>query len=80
MNRSRKENIMDLKQQLNTPRPNEIRAFTRYKLATYLWNIVLPPYGLYRLWSKQSEFCLSEKVAQSFVVTMYVTTLIQSLI
>ncbi len=80
MNRSRKENIMDLKQQLNTPSTNSIKAFTRYKLATYMFNIVFPPYGLYRLWSKQSEFCLSEKVAQSFVVSVYVTTLIQSLI
>ncbi|MDD3027134.1 MAG: hypothetical protein PHI41_03670 [Erysipelotrichaceae bacterium] len=80
MNRSRKENIMDLKQQLNTPSQNSIKAFTRYKLATYVCNIVVPPYGLYRLWSRQSEFCLSEKIAQTFVVSVYVTTLIQSLI
>lgn len=46
-------------------------AFTKWRLATYAWVIFLPPYGLYRIWSKESTFVYSEKVVWTFMIIVY---------
>jgi len=46
-------------------------AFTKWRLATYAWVVFLPPYGLYRIWSKESTFVRSEKVVWTFMIIVY---------
>lgn len=62
------------------PRSNLSTAFTRWKLITYAWVIFLPPYGLYRVWSKKSEFRRSEQVVWTMIVLAYLGYLIQFLL
>lgn len=46
-------------------------AFTKWRMATYAWIVFLPPYGLYRVWSKESTFVRSEKVVWTFMIIVY---------
>lgn len=48
-----------------------LEAFTKWRLATYAWIVFLPPYGLYRIWSKESTFVRSEKVVWTFMIIVY---------
>lgn len=48
-----------------------LEAFTKWRLATYAWIVFLPPYGLYRVWSKESTFVRSEKVVWTFMIIVY---------
>ena len=49
-----------------------LEAFTKWRLATYAWVIFLPPYGLYRIWSKESTFVRSEKIVWTFMIIVYI--------
>lgn len=77
MNRSRKEHIVELRTQLNNKSRGSIITISRYKIITYFFNFVFPPYGLYRVWCKKSEFGYTEKIGQSFVVMLYLVTLFE---
>lgn len=67
----RQINIIRLRQKLNTPDPQAIKVFTKYKIITYIFVILFPPYALYRLWSKQSPFQKQEQMVQTVVTLVY---------
>lgn len=46
-------------------------VFTKWRIATYAWVVFLPPYGLYRIWSKESDFVRSERVVWTFMIIVY---------
>lgn len=75
----RQKNIIHLREKLNAPDPNAVHPFTKYKIITYIFNIVFPPYALYRIWNKKSEFNQSEKGIQTAVCIIYVIVLISLL-
>ncbi|MEG0685218.1 MAG: hypothetical protein RR428_09180 [Coprobacillus sp.] len=72
----RQINILKMKEQLNKPDPNAIKPFQKYKIMTYIFNILFPPYALYRIWKKDSPFCITEQVGQSMVCIIYMFTII----
>lgn len=76
----RQKNIVRLREKLNQPDPQAVHAFTKYKMITYVFNIVFPPYALYRIWNKNSEFNSNEKGIQTGVCIIYVIVLITLLI
>lgn len=65
----RQKHIIELRNELNKPDLHQVKTFTRYKIITYVFNVLFPPYSLYRIWCKKSEFTQIEKYAQSFVAT-----------
>lgn len=57
----------------NAPRDDSImEVFTKWRLITYLWIVFFPPYGLYRVWSKDSTFRRSEKWVWTFMIIAYI--------
>lgn len=65
----RQKNIVRMREELNKPDPHQVKAFTKYKIITYIFNVLFPPYALYRIWCQKSEFTQIERLAQSFVAT-----------
>lgn len=63
----RQKHIIELREELNKPDPHQVKAFTKYKIITYIFNVFFPPYALYRIWCQKSEFTKIEKTAQSLV-------------
>ncbi len=45
-----------------------LERFTKWRVITYVCLILLPPYGLYRVWSKESTFVLPERVVWTFMI------------
>lgn len=72
----RQKNIIRLREKLNAPDPNAVNPFTKYKIITYICNLACPPYAIYRIWGKKSEFSKSEKGVQSMVCILYMIILI----
>lgn len=54
-----------------------LERFTKWRLITYVCFILLPPYGLYRMWSKESTFVLPEKVVWTFMMIVYMFQLLK---
>ena len=54
-----------------------LERFTKWRMISYVSLILLPPYGLYRMWSKESTFVLPEKVVWTFIVIVYVLQLLK---
>ncbi len=52
-----------------------LERFTKWRMITYVCVICLPPYGLYRIWSKESTFVLPERVVWTFIIIVYVLQL-----
>ena len=75
----RQKHIVELREKLNQPDPNAIHVFTKYKIITYIFNIVFPPYALYRIWNKNSEFNKNQKGIHTAVCITYVMVLISLL-
>lgn len=71
----RQDNIIKLRNKLNEKDPNAIKPFTTYKVITYVFDIVFPPYALYRIWCKKSTFTQPEKMIQSAVCIIYMIIL-----
>lgn len=76
----RQKNIIRMREKLNQPDPDAIKVFTKYKVITYVFNILFPPYALYRIWNKNNPFNTNEKIIQTGVCIVYVTVLISILI
>lgn len=57
--------IQKMRDELNAPDPNDPHVFTKYKLLTYPFDVLFPPYALYRIWCKKSEFNRTEKMVQT---------------
>ena len=72
----RQKHIIELRTHLNQPDPHQVKAFTPYKIITYIFNVLFPPYAIYRIWSHKSEFTHIEKLAQSFVAIAIFTIFI----
>lgn len=72
---STKKNIKALRGRINQREADQIKVFTRYKVITYGTIFLLPPYGIYRLFRKDSPFTYSERLAQSMVLAVYVFVL-----
>ena len=53
------KHIVKLRNELNKPDPHQVKAFTLYKIITYVFNVLFPPYALYRIWCKKSECPIS---------------------
>ena len=68
-----KERNQKLKKQLETMlrQTNIMEKFSKWRLVTYAWIVFLPPYGLYRVWSKESTFTFPEKAVWTFMTTIY---------
>lgn len=75
----RQKNIVRLREKLNQPDPNAIHVFTKYKMITYVFNILFPPYALYRIWRKDAPFNSNERIIQTGVCVVYVLVLISVL-
>lgn len=71
----RQQNIIKMRDELNKKNPDDIKAFGKYKMITYVMNIILPPYALYRIWKKDSPFCITEQVGQTMVCILYMYAL-----
>ncbi len=52
-----------------------LERFTKWRMITYVCIICLPPYGLYRIWSKESTFTLPERTVWTFIIIVYVMQL-----
>ena len=52
-----------------------LERFTKWRVITYVCLILLPPYGLYRVWSKESTFVLPERVVWTFMIIGYLVQL-----
>ena len=67
------ERNQQLKKELEAmPRQSTVmEKLTKWRIATYAWIVFLPPYGLYRVWSKESTFVRSEKVVWTFMIIVY---------
>lgn len=74
----RQKNIVRLRNKLNQPDPHEVHPFSKYKLITYVFNIVFPPYALYRIWDKGSDFNNNEKGIQTAVCIIYMIILVSA--
>ncbi|MCD8221228.1 MAG: hypothetical protein LUD07_03345 [Clostridiales bacterium] len=46
-------------------------VFSKWRFITYFWIVFLPPYGLYRVWSKETTFYKSEKYCWTFMIIVY---------
>lgn len=66
-NKRLKEELQTMQQQRNV-----MEVFTKWRMITYAWIIFLPPYGLYRIWCKESTFVRSEKVMWTFMIIVYI--------
>ena len=62
--------ILKMRDELNAPDPNDPHVFTRYKKITYPFVVLFPPYALYRIWCKKSEFSQREKYVQTAVCVL----------
>lgn len=76
----REKNILKMKKELNKPDPNAIHPFEKYKVITYVFNIIFPPYALYRIWKKDSPFDVTEKAAQTMMIILYVLILVSQIL
>lgn len=76
----RQKHIAQLREKLNAPDPEAVHPFTKYKIITYIFNILFPPYALYRIWCSKSEFNSNEKMIQTLVCVIYVITLISLIV
>ena len=76
----RQKNIKKLRENLNKKDPNDINVFTKYKIFTYVLNIICTPYALYRIWNKKSPFNENEKITQTGVCVIYIFVLISTII
>lgn len=69
-------NIIRLRTKINGQGGNEVKPFTKYKIITYIFNIIFTPYALYRIWCSKSPFNQNEKYVQTGVCITYVLVLI----
>ncbi len=53
--------------------------FSKWRIFTYIWIVFFPPYGLYRVWSKKSTFSKAEKYVWTFIIVVYVASLVYNL-
>lgn len=52
------------------------KIFSKNRIITYLCLVILPPYGLYRIWHKNSTFNKIEKYLWTFIFVMFIVKLI----
>lgn len=57
-----------------------LQAFTKEKIITYASFLFLPPYGLYRIWKKDSHFRRAERYVWTMMFVGYMACLIQAVV
>lgn len=62
--------MQKMRDELNAPDPEDPHVFTRYKMLTYPFVVLFPPYALWRIWCKKSEFNSREKWVQTCVCVL----------
>lgn len=72
------KNIVRLREKLNAPDLNAVHPFQKYKIITYVFDVLFPPYALYRIWCKKSPFSKNERIVQTGVCIMVMGTLLTS--
>lgn len=55
-------------------------VFTRERIKTYFWLIFAPPFGLYRVLSRKSEFRRSEHWVWTMIVLITLVTYVKLII
>jgi hypothetical protein len=55
-------------------------VFTRQRIITYFWLIFVPPWGLYRVLRRDSEFRRSEKWVWTMIALITMITLVKLII
>ncbi len=53
--------------------------FSKWRIISYIWIVLIPPYGLYRVWSKRSTFTREEKYVWTFTIVVYMAALVYML-
>lgn len=46
-------------------------VLSKARIITYIWIILFPPYGLYRVWGGESTFRRSEKWVWTLIAAVY---------
>ena len=62
--------MQKMRDELNAPDPEDPRAFTPYKIITYIFVVFFQPYALYRIWCKKSPFNHRDKIVQTCVCAL----------
>lgn len=73
----RQENIVKLRKRINRREMEEEKtpAFTKQRLISYVWLFAFTPYGLFRIWQKDSGFKQQEKIVYTMIGIVYLTAL-----
>ena len=68
--------------QMKTPIPEVsiTDVFSKKRIITYLFILFLPPYGLFRVWSRSSDFRRSEKWVWTMIVLCTLVTFVRLII
>lgn len=76
----RDEIVNDYKKRSKSEADNILikRVFTKYKVITYFFVIVLPPIALYRLLNNKSMFEREEKIIYSFICISFLCVYFKS--
>ncbi len=71
---------MSLKGKSMLPENQMQDVFSKARIITYIWVILFPPYGLYRVWGKGSHFRRSEKWVWTMIVIVYLICFVKLII
>ena len=68
---------------LNMKEKHELQmtdVFSKSRIITYLWIVICPPYGLFRVWSPSSEFRRPEKWVWTMIAICTLVTFVKLII
>lgn len=72
-NQELKAKLHSMRRQQDAQRQRSVLdGFTKWRMVTYAWVVFFAPYGLYRIWSKESTFTRSERAMWTFMIIVYV--------
>jgi len=55
-------------------------VFSKGRIITYMWIVLCPPYGLFRVWNPSSEFRRPEKWVWTMIVICTLFTFVKLII
>jgi hypothetical protein len=76
----RNQKLMDEMQKQEGQLERLTRVFTKWRFITYFSVIFIPPYGLYRVLSKNSTFSKPEKITWTFMIVMIMLYYVQLIV
>ena len=57
----------------------KVDPFSKYKTITYIFIFLFTPYGLYRIWNKDSTFKYGEKLVYTMIAIIYFITIVNAI-